>query len=85
LRGLREFISDDSDAVIAQMKLLRNLVLVIRIKGKLEKRIGFEASEKDSGFQSKSFSRRFKLSLAGDQFVLSLYASHVRQKTIDLS
>ena len=38
MRGFREFISDDSDAVIAQMKLLRNLVLVIIIKGKLEKK-----------------------------------------------
>lgn len=38
LRGFREFISGDSDAVIAQMKLLRNLVLVIRIKEKLEKK-----------------------------------------------
>lgn len=34
--GFKESVTEGSDAVIAQMKLLRNLVLVIRIKGKLE-------------------------------------------------
>ena len=38
MMGFKEFLTEDSDAVIAQMKLLRNLVLVIRIKGKLEKK-----------------------------------------------